>query len=221
MDWVYLALAGLALFLCRDILLFASGRRTLAPVRGATYAAATMALFALLGRLAESMAQQQAAALLRDPRFWGSAVLIHLVLLFATLRLRRSEGAIAKAWVLAVIPTPMFVFSAGGVCWLVLQKVSRVEGGTAGALVGLAATVAVLGPAWLLGRFRISPFKAIEFASGVNLTAILLIPLNQTAGDGPARQEADLVYTVIPLALTAGMIGLSYAWHRRRNFPMG
>jgi len=114
MSWILLIAAGAVVFLARDALLLAQARRGSL----ALYASGATAVFAALGFAAESVSRDHAFAWLRDARVWIPAVVIHVVYWLGTFLARR--GRFLPSWVLLVLPSPIYLFSAGGLAWLAL-----------------------------------------------------------------------------------------------------
>lgn len=160
------------------------------------------------------MSRDEAYALLRSPRMWIPAVLFHALWWWLTLRIA-PVGRVA-----AFIPTPVYLFSAGGAVWLVLTQWPWPAGWTAGAVTGVAWTLGVTGAAARIPCLSIlAAGGARNFAATANLSAILLIPIQQQAGDtsGVAEQPVDWIATGLPLALTAALVTLSFLFHRLRS----
>jgi len=58
----------------------------------------------------------------------------------------------------------------------------------------------------------------MEFSATANLTAILLIPLQQQGGQAtPPEMPVDWVAGLLPLAAVASVVALSFAVHRYRS----
>lgn len=212
MSWILLITSGLAVFFVRDALLLArSPHRAVA----ALYAIGAAGVFALLGAATETISRDQAFALLREPRVWVPAVLIHAVYWLAAFLARRSR--LLPPWAMLALPSPVYVFSAGGLAWLALQRVSGVDGWLAGALTGLAWSAAVVLASHLAAR---GSWNATEFAATANLTAILLIPLQQQGGEtaAPGAAPVDWLAGLLPLAAVGSLVALSFAYHRYRSF---
>lgn len=213
MHWLILICAGLVVFWVRDVLAsIAVGHQR----RPAVIAAATLALltFTGLGVAAESISRAEAYQLLADPRCWGPAVVAHGALGVATQILRRRSPRVA--WLIALMPAPVFVFSAGGACWLLLNRVNGLSGWQAGLLAGAAW----IGSIQFTARFlRPAPVnRALGFASATHLTAIVLIPLNQQAeGTSVPSTPMDWTATLLPLGLAVLLISVSFLFHRHRS----
>ncbi len=206
MDWLLLTAVGLTLFLRRDAALLASISRSLSTHTLAGH----LLVFAILGHLAESISREQAYTLLRDPRLWIPAALVHALLWILLLRSPRA------ARLAPLIPTPVFVFSAGGFAWLLLNWRSWPAGWIAGLVAGLFWISAVLALTAVIRRFD---FPARQFAATANLSAILLIPIQQQSSDtsGLAEQPIDWFSNVLPLAMIGVLILSSYLFHRARS----
>ena len=218
MDWVLLLLLGLLLFLARDVLLLATVSRGQGwAVAPAAYGLVLAAVFLGLGTAAESVSREGALALLRDPRVWVPAIAVHVALWGVCRQLKQSERQRRYGWVVALIPAPVFLYSAGGLCWLALEQ-TRLAGWQIGALAAavLAATVGVA--AGLLGRRWVRPAmnsQVLDFAGAANLSAILLLPLQQQSREsGLLAQSLDWAATLLTLGATAGLIALSFLFHR-------
>ncbi len=191
----------------------------------AAYGGVLAAVFLGLGAAAESVSRDGGVALLRDPRIWLPAIAAHLALWTVCRRLKRSERHRRHGWVVALIPAPVFLYSAGGVCWLALEQVNL-----AGWRIGVLAAVAVLGTvgaaSGLLRRGwrqrapqAISP-QALDFAAAANLSAILLIPLQQRSQEsGLGALAVDWGATLLALGATAGLIAVSFLFHRFWRAP--
>ncbi len=211
MDWQVLIAVGLSVFLWRDACLL-----SVAGAPRAAHAAVQLAGFAALGVFAETVSRDEAYALLRDPRIAWPAAGLHLGL-WAALYL---GGRRKAAWLhaLALAPAPVFVFSAGGLVWSLLQHTrlgSGLAAGCAGAAAWLAAAHLL---ALILKQFRPTTLETFHsFAAASNLTAILLIPLQQTAVTGDAMNVEtihDLLYFLSNLFLLPTLLGTlaAFAW---------
>jgi len=222
-DWLFLLALGLVLFFARDLLLLSSFRGRAAAKVTATYGVIFVALFSLLGTAADLVSREQALSLLRDARLWVPAVLLHTVLWFAFVKVRRDAGARRWIFALAVLPTPVFVYCAGGLCWLSLAS-SNASGPTVlGALLGLAWVTLTIAGSWVARRLGATADKTgeiLDLAAASNLSAVLLLPLHQQSG------QSTLAETVVPwetsalaLAATVGLIGASFLFHRMRRSP--
>lgn len=211
MDWQILIAVGLSVFLWRDVCLLAAP----APPRLA-HALIHLAAFVTLGLLAETISRDQAFGLLRDLRIATPAAVVHIVLWAALFFGHRRR----LPWVsfLALVPSPIFLFSAGAMTWLLLQRTSIAAGLLAGVIAAAAwlATVHALAAA----KKRIaatSSTSAFSFAATSNLTAILLIPLDQSAITGDTMNVNtihDLLYFLSNLFLLPTLIGTlaAFAW---------
>jgi predicted transporter len=213
MHWPLLICAGLIVFWLRDVFAAIDAGRLRKPAAGAA-AVLSLLIFTALGVAAERISRAEAYQLLADPRFWSPAVAIHAVLGLATQRLRQKSPQLA--WLVAMMPAPVFVFSAGGACWLLLNRVGGLEGWQAGLLAGAAWAGSVQIAASLFRPISIK--NALDFASASNLTAIILIPLNQQAEETSAPSAPlDWTTTLLPLGLAALLILASFAIHRYRS----
>lgn len=214
MDWFLLAAAGAALFLARDTALLASGLTARMTI---TWAAAQMISFVALGLAAESLSRDQAYGIPRDPRFWMPAVAVHFLLWAAIFFGRKWRMLTRKAWLIALIPAPVPVFCAGAFVWTALTKASFLEGWSAGVAVGAVWIATVLGAASI--RRPANSDSALQFAATANLSAILLIPIQQQSGEGSAvaEQPIDWIAALLPLALTGSLVLLSFLFHRHRS----
>lgn len=215
MDWFLLTAAGVALFLARDAALLASAPVAPLPMRAA-WAAVQGVLFLGLGLAAESISRDQAYAILRDPRFWMPAVAIHFALWAAIYFGRRHTAFARGVWLIALIPSPVPMFCGGACVWIALTRTGALEGWSAGVAVGAAWIGTVLASA---ARFRPAADAALQFAATSNLSAILLIPIQQQSGEGSgvAEQPIDWIAALLPLALTGSLVLLSYLFHRHRS----
>ena len=222
MDWLFLLLLGSALFLTRDALLL--GSRTAAAAFRVTvaYAVVSLAVFVSLGAAADFVSRDQALSLLRDARLWIPAILVHAALCIAFLRARNKTGASNRALWLILPPAPVFLYCAGGLCWLAITSSSVLDAATAGALLGCVwVALVIAGSRWArrLGSAR-SPASVFDFAAAANLSAILLLPLHQQSEQSALAQNAIQWQTsVMALAATAGLIGASFLFHRLRRSP--
>ncbi len=212
MNWPLLILAGLSIYLIRDALLLSQ----VGPQVGASrlYAVAATAVFCALGIAAERLSSGEAFALLADPRIWIPSAALHLIQWLAMLD-RRLLGRASPA-VLLALPAPVWLFSAGGVVWLVLRSWSSLDGWLTGMLIGFTWSLLVWCLRSLLPR---SPQRAREFAAGANLTALLLLPMQQQAGTASLPQGGDIDWlsSALPLAAVALGILASFLYHRYRS----
>lgn len=219
MDWLLLAGAGLLLFFVRDVLLLASSPVSLRCRLWLVWAAVQLGVFIALGCIAELVPRERAYAFLREPLYWGPAVALHglLWMLFTWARRRSRSGAMI-VWI-AALPAPMFVFAAGAVVWLVLTRTGHFEGWSAGAAVGLVWIALVLSAAAWRSRAGVDAGAALQFGAATNLSAALLIPIQQSSDtqSGIAEQPIDWAATLLPLGLTASLIALSFLFHRFRS----
>ena len=205
MDWQLLIGAGLTAFLWRDVCLLSAARTVFSP----GYCIVQAGVFLILGMLAESISRDDAFRLLRNPQLWIPAVAIHFVL-WAVLYFGRGRQ---MGWTrgLAMLPSPIFVFSAGGVVWLLLQTGTTSDGWMAGVLAATGWIAVVSGLGALKKQFAPSTFEtSVSFAATANLTAILLLPLEQSAADGDAMNVNtihDLLYFLSNLFLLPTLIG--------------
>jgi hypothetical protein len=207
MSFLLLITVGAAVFLVRDALLLRTSTR-----RGlALYALGATAVFAALGVVSETVSRDQAVDWLRNPNIWIPAVAVHGIYWLGTLLARRSR--VLLPWVL-LLPSPMYVFSAGGLAWFATQLVSGMDGWLLGILLGAAWGAA----ATLLSRLAAQgTWNPLEFSAAANLTATLLIPLHQEAQEGSQQAPVDWMATLLPLASVAGLVALSFAVHRYRS----
>jgi hypothetical protein len=219
MDWLLLAGASLLLFFVRDIVLLAASPASTRSRHWPVWAAVQLGVFIALGWIAESVPRERAYAFLREPFFWMPAVAIHGVLwmLFTWARRRNRPGATA-AWI-ALLPPPMFVFGAGALVWLALTRTGHFEGWSAGAAVGVVWIASVLSAAAWRSRTGANAGVALQFAATTNLSATLLIPIQQSSDtqSGIAEQPIDWIATLLPLGLVASLILLSFLFHRFRS----
>jgi len=218
MDWLLLVGAGLLVYFVREVLLLAA-----VPVAGRArhwfvWAACQWIAYGLLGWTAESVPRDKAYALLRSPWFWAPAVATHVVLwaIFTLLR-RRPQPDRRMLWT-GLVPSPMSLFAGGALIWLALTRTGYFEGWSAGLAVGSAWVAAVLlgAAAW---RSRADAGAALQFAAAANLSAVLLIPIQQSSDtqSGIAEQPIDWAATLLPLGLTVSLILLSFLFHRFRS----
>jgi hypothetical protein len=223
MDWFFLLVLGLVLFFARDVLLLNSFGARGSLLRTGIYGAIYFAWFVLLGSGADYVSRQKALELTGEVRLWAPAILAHGALWLGFLLLKRRPQARSRLLALTLIPAPMFVYCAGGLCWLTLSSGSSLDGTTAGGLLGAAWVVLVAGAAWCARRFAASqlpPAAILDFAAASNLSAILLLPLHQQSTQSAAAQTAfDGWRSAMALAATAGLIGASFLFHRLRRAP--
>jgi len=211
MDWQILISVGLGVFLWRDASLLSTTR----PPHLA-HAVIHLAAFVTLGLLAETISRDHAFGLLRDPHIATPAAAIHL-LLWAALFFGQRHS---RRWVvpLALIPSPIFLFSAGATTWLLLQRTPIASGLLAGVIAAAAWLTIVHAIAAARKRFAAtSPATAYSFAATSNLTAILLIPLDQAAITGDTMNVNtihDLLYFLSNLFLLPTLVGTlgAFAW---------
>jgi hypothetical protein len=149
-------------------------------------------------------------------------MLLHAALWLTFARARR--GLPAQRWPIAaiLIPAPVFLYCAGGLCWLALAS-SRLSGVTVGSLLGVAWVALAIACAWWVRRPVRSAWNShavLDFAGAANLSAILLLPLQQQAEQSALAETAFHWRTsVLALAATAGLIGASFLYHRTRRAP--
>ncbi|MBM3788178.1 MAG: hypothetical protein FJW30_27885 [Acidobacteria bacterium] len=218
MDWLLLVGAGLLVYFVREVLLLAAAPVATRTKQWTVWAACQWIVFTVLGWAAESVPRNQAHALLRSPWFWEPAVAVHLVLwaIFTLLR-RREQPEPALRWA-RLFPPPMALFAGGALVWLALTRTGYFEGWSAGLAVGTVRIAAVfLGAMVWRGRAEVD--TALQFAAAANLSAVLLIPIQQSSDtqSGIAEQPIDWAATLLPLALTASLILLSFLFHRFRS----
>ena len=218
MDWLLLIGAGLLVQFVREVLMLAA-----VPVAGRAmhwfvWAGCQWITYGLLGWAAEPVPRDMAYALLRSPWFWVPAVAIHVVLWAIFTRLRRRPQPDRPMLRTGLVPSPMSLFAGGALTWLVLTRTSYFEGWSAGLAVGSAWVAAVLlgAAAW---RSRADARAALQFAAAANLSAVLLIPIQQSSDtqSGIAEQPIDWAATLLPLGLTVSLILLSFLFHRFRS----
>lgn len=223
MDWLFLLVLGLALFLARDLFLLSSFRGRDAAKVSAAYGAILLVLFALLARAADFVSREQALSLLRDARLWVSAILIHGLLWLAFIKARRGQRARRLTFALTLLPAPVFVYCAAGLCWIALASNSATDPTAAGALLGAAwVTLAIAGScgARRFGSTAGKSGEILDFAAAANLSAILLLPLHQQSRQSALVETAVHWETsALALAATAGLIGASFLFHRIRRSP--
>lgn len=222
MDWLFLLLLGLALFFARDALLLGSLKAGSVLKLTLAYAVVFAALFAALGAAADFISRNQALGLLRDARLWIPAILVHAALCAAFLRARRNGNGKQRAVWLILMPAPVFVYCAGGLCWLALTSSGSLNATTTGALLGCAWVAFVIaGSRWVrrLGSST-SRVAILDFAAAANLSAILLLPLQQRSEQSVLADNAvEWQTSAMALAATAGLIGASFLFHRLRRSP--
>jgi hypothetical protein len=222
MDWLFLLLLGLVLFLARDALLLGSREAGSVLKPAAAYTAVFVAGFACLGAAADFVSRDQALSLLRDARLWVPAVLLHAILCALFLRARNGLHGHRRAVWLILIPAPVFLYCAGGLCWLALTSGSSLGTATAGALLGCAwVALVIAGALWMRGRGSAAAATAVlDFAAAANLSAILLLPLQQRSEQSVLAENAvEWQTSAMALAATAGLIGASFLYHRLRRSP--
>jgi hypothetical protein len=223
-DWLFLLLLGLILFLVRDVLLLSSFRKRGSFLKAiAVYSGTFVALFALLGTAADFISREEALSLIGDVRLWLPAILLHAALWFGFFQAKRNPRSRLWSFALALVPAPVFVYCAGGLCWLTLSGNTAADGTTTGALLGTAwIAVTASGACWAR-RFATTESQAravLDFAAAVNLSAILLLPLHQQSEQSALVESAFRGKTsAAALAATAGLIGASFLFHRMRRTP--
>lgn len=224
MDWLFLLLLGLVLFFVRDVLLLSSFRERGSFLKAtATYGAIFVAVFVLLGTAADFVSREEALKLLGDARLWIPAVLLHSALWFGFFKAKRDPRARRWSLALTLVPAPVFVYCAAGLCWLTLASSHRLGGTTAGALLGVAWAALTAAGSWWARKFGKAEPQAgaiLDFASAANLSAILLLPLHQQSQQSALVENAFQGKTAaMALAATAGLIGASFLFHRLRRAP--
>lgn len=222
MDWLFLLLLGLALFFARDAFLLGSAKGGAALKVAGAYAVVFLGTFVALGAAAEFVSRDRALGLLRDARLWIPALALHAALCAAFLRARGSEQRQRRAVWLILIPAPVFLYCAGGGCWLALTSSSTFNAIPTGALLGCTWVVCVVGASrWARHRASAGSAAAIlDFAAAANLSAILLLPLQQRSERSVLAEGAvEWQTSVMALAATAGLIGASFLYHRLRRSP--
>jgi hypothetical protein len=161
--------------------------------------------------------------LLGDIRVWAPAIVIHALLWLGFFQLKRRPQMHRWPFALALIPAPVFVSCAGGLCWLMLASRSRLDGTTAGWLLGAAWVVLVTAGAWRARRFAgvsSQPNAILDFAAATNLAALLLLPLHRQSQPGALAETVfDGWRSAMALAATVGLIGASFLFHRLRRTP--
>ena len=222
MDWVFLLLLGLVLFLVRDALLLSLlGARAIALKARAAYAVVLPAVFAGLGGAAELISREQAVTLLRDPRVWVPAVGIHVLFWVAFSKAKKASRWERPVWLLTLIPVPLFLVAAGGLCWMVLSQTRSVSGAIVGGCLGIAWVLLVFFGSWIVPARRTeSAPKTLDFAAAANLSAILLLPMYQYSENRAVTETAWQTRTsALALIATAALIGASFLFHRLRRTP--
>jgi hypothetical protein len=222
-DWLFLLLLGLGLFFGRDLLLVHSFSGRDAAKITAAYGAIFVTLFSLLGTAADFVSRDQALSLLRDARLWVPAILLHGALWFALVKARRAMRARRWVFALTVLPTPVFVYCAGGLCWMTLASTGASDPTVVGALLGSAWVTLVIAGAWGLRWFGVTAGRSdeiLDFAAAANLSAVLLLPLHQQSSQSALLETSVHGETsALALAATAGLIGASFLFHRMRRSP--
>lgn len=222
MDWLFLLSLGIVLFLTRDLTLLGSIRQPRPFGRMAlAYGLVFTALFTALAVAAQFVSRDQALSLLRDARLWVPASLIHALLFIVSLRWRTAKTN-GTLWPL-LLPTPVFLYCAAGLCWMVLRSTTALEPLAAGAMLGVAWTISAVAGAWCARKLRNreSSDKAVfDFAAASHLSAILLLPFQQFSTKS-ALTETELPSgsSSMALAATVGLIGASFLFHRLRRTP--
>lgn len=221
-DWFILLLLGLLLFLTRDVFLLATVPRESRFAKAAvTYGVVLTGVFVALGAAAEFVSRQDAVSLLRDVRFWAPGIGVHVLLGLSCRKLERADNAPRYAWLVALVPPPVFLYCAGGFCWLALRQTNALEGWLVGLQVGLISLGVVLSASWLLRSLlsqRASAGKVLSFAAAANLSAVLLVPFQQEADKSSLlAQFVDWNSTLLALAATLGLISVSFLYHRLRR----
>ncbi len=244
MDWLFLLLLGLVLFFVRDVLLLGSfGARRSFLKALALYSGIFLSAFIALGTAADFLSREAVLDLLGDRRWWLPAILVHGVLALGFFGAKRSARARRRSFALALLPAPVFLYCAGGLCWLTLSQNTALDGTGSGVLLGITWVALTAGGAWGVRRFgagqpggeprgvaggesvgetqRESAGGAIlDFAAAANLSAILLLPLHQQSQPGGLVEQAlDGGRQAAALAATAGLIGASFLFHRIRRSP--
>lgn len=211
MDWILLSGAGWLVFLARDVLAMAR-RRTYAGL--ALHSGAVL----ILGICAERISRDQVQALLNDTRFWAPSVGIQAGM-WAAMFWTRRRGWGDRLWGLMAIPSPMYLVSAGGLTWWLLTKLPGSKGAVAGAAVGALYGLIVLGTGPLIARMSVPTVERVwDFAAAANLSALLLLPLHQQASaTGSSEPGLDWKAVAIPIVMTVGLVGISYAVNRQRS----
>ena len=223
MDWLFLLLLGLVLFFVRDVLLLSSFRERHSFLKAAAvYGGIFVGLFVLLGTAADFVSREEALRLIGDVRLWLPAILVHGLLWFGFFRAKRRPQA--RRWfALALVPAPVFVYCAGGLCWLALSRDAAADGAITGAILGIAWVALTAAGAWWARRFGPSESQAgatLDFAAAANLSAILLLPLHQQSQQSALVENAFHGNTsATALAATAGLVGASFLFHRLRRSP--
>jgi hypothetical protein len=222
MDWLFLLLLGLALFLARDALLLGSLLAGSVLKLTVAYAAVFAAVFFSLGAAADFVSRDQALGLLRDARLWIPAIVVHAALCAAFLKARGRESGKQRTVWLILVPAPVFLYCAGGLCWLAITSSRVFDAAAVGALLGCAwVALVIAGSRWArrLGSSR-SPAAILDLAAAANLSAILLLPLHQQSEQSAlAENAAQWQNSAMALAATAGLIGASFLFHRLRRSP--
>ena len=224
MDWLFLLLLGLVLFFVRDVLLLSSFREQGSFLRATTaYAAIFVVAFVLLGTAADFVSREEALKLIGDVRLWVPAVLLHGALWLGFFQAKRDPRARRWMFALTLIPAPVFVYCAGGLCWLALASSHALNGTTAGVLLGAAWVALAAAGAWWARRFSSAESQAgaiLDFAAAANLSAILLLPLHLQSEQSALVESAFHGKTsAMALAATVGLIGASFLFHRLRRAP--
>lgn len=210
MHWMVPAGAGLFVFWLRDAMVAAAVRSRLSHALG-IWTAVTLTLFSVLGAAAESISREQASQLWAEPRYWIPALAIHALLWAATQFLRRKSTL--AAWLSVMAPAPVFVFSAGAACWVLLNRVGGLDGWQAGLLLGAVWVGSVRLAAWLFRGFP--AWRVLDIAGAANLSAIILVPLRQQAEEtSAASAPLEWTSTLLPLLVAGLLVAASFAFHR-------
>lgn len=223
MDWLFLLVLGLVLFLARDALLLSALPPTAALKTIVAYAAVFLGGFVALGAVADFISRNEALRLLRDARLWIPAVLLHGLLWLAFATAKNKENARRRVFWLVLLPAPVFLYCAGGLCWLALTRGGAFDAVTTGALLGCLWIAVIAACSWRvrqLGTGETRTDASLDFAAAANLSAILLLPLHQYSQQSALAETAfEWRASATALAATAGLIGASFLFHRLRRAP--
>jgi hypothetical protein len=129
----------------------------------------------------------------------------------------------SRVFWLVLVPAPVFLYCAGGLCWLALTRGGAFDAATTGALLGCLWVAVIAACSWRirqLGTGEARTGASLDFAAAANLSAILLLPLHQYSQQSALAETAFQWRTsALALAATAGLIGASFLFHRLRRAP--
>jgi hypothetical protein len=222
-DWLFLLVLGVVLFLARDVVLLSALPRDAALKTIAAYAAVFLAVFLALGTIADFVSRDEALRLLRDARLWIPAVLLHALLWIAFASARNKRNARSRVFWLVLVPAPVFLYCAGGLCWLALTRGGTFDAATTGGLLGCLWVAVIAACSWRVRQHGTAESRtgaSLDLAAAANLSAILLLPLHSYSQQSALAETAfQWRASALPLAATAGLIGASFLFHRLRRSP--